>query len=76
MNNVKLLHIKCCFFQFFNSPVTLKNLKKFRLPQEKIEMTPLVYCNNEYSLTNKQIKSNRANVALIAHGLKRFRIII
>ena len=25
MNNVKLLHIKCCFFQFFNSPVTLKN---------------------------------------------------
>ena len=25
MNNVKLLHIKCCFFQFFNSPVALKN---------------------------------------------------
>ena len=24
MNNVKLLHIKCCFFQFFNSPVALK----------------------------------------------------
>ena len=21
MNNVKLQHIKCCFFQFFNSPV-------------------------------------------------------
>ena len=21
MNDVKLLHIKCCFFQFFNSPV-------------------------------------------------------
>ena len=21
MNNVKLLHMKCCFFKFFNSPV-------------------------------------------------------
>ena len=29
MNNVKLLHIKCCFFQFFNSPVALKNEKNF-----------------------------------------------
>ena len=28
------------FFQFFNSPVTLKNLKKFA-PQENVEMTPL-----------------------------------
>ena len=27
MNNVKLLHIKCCFFQFFNSLVALKNRK-------------------------------------------------
>ena len=25
MNDVKLLHIKCCFFQFFNSPVASKN---------------------------------------------------
>ena len=25
MDDVKLLHIKCCFFQFFNSPVALKN---------------------------------------------------
>ena len=25
MNNVKLLHIKCCFFQFFNSLVVSKN---------------------------------------------------
>ena len=41
MNSVKLLHIKCCFFQFFNSPVALKNKKKFRPPQEKVEMTPL-----------------------------------
>ena len=42
MNNVKLLHIKCCFFQFFNSLVASKNLKKFWPPQEKVEMTPLV----------------------------------
>ena len=41
MNNVKLLHIKCCFFQFFNSPVALKNKKKFLAPQENVEMTPL-----------------------------------
>ena len=34
-NNVKLLHIKCCFLQLFNSPVALK--KK----QEKVEITPL-----------------------------------
>ena len=27
MNNVKLLHIKCCFYQIFNSPVALKNKK-------------------------------------------------
>ena len=27
INNVKLLHIKCCFFQFFNSLVALKNKK-------------------------------------------------
>ena len=40
MNNVKLLYIKCCFFQFFNSQVALKN-KKFFGPQEKVEMTPL-----------------------------------
>ena len=41
MNNVKLLHIKCCFFQFFNSPVALKNKNFFWPLQEKIEMTPL-----------------------------------
>ena len=40
MNNVKLLHIKCCFFQFFNDPVALKNKKNFG-PQEKVEMTLL-----------------------------------
>ena len=33
------------FFQFFNSPVALKNNKKFcppPPPQEKVEMTPLL----------------------------------
>ena len=41
MNSVKLLHIKCCFFQFLNGPVALKNIKKILPPQEKVEMTPL-----------------------------------
>ena len=41
MNSVKLLHIKCCYFQFFNSSVALKNLKKVR-PPRKVEMTPLL----------------------------------
>ena len=35
MNNVKLLHIKCWFFQFFNSPVALKNFKKIWPPPRK-----------------------------------------
>ena len=34
MNSVKLLHIKCCFFQFFNSTVALKNIKKFAPPRK------------------------------------------
>ena len=34
MNNVKLLHIKCCFFQFFNSQVALKNKKSFGPPRK------------------------------------------
>ena len=37
INNVKLLHIKCCFFQFFNNPVALKNLKKFWPPKKKLK---------------------------------------
>ena len=41
MNSVKLLHIKCCFSQFFKSPVALKNKKKILASQEKVEMTPL-----------------------------------
>ena len=45
-NNVKLLHIKCCFFQFFNSPVALKNKKNFAPPKKKLKWRPymvLVY---------------------------------
>ena len=42
MNNVKLLHIKCCFFQFFNSPVALKNLKKFWPPKKKLKWRPWI----------------------------------
>ena len=34
MNKVKLLHIKCCFFQFFISPVALKNTKNFGPPRK------------------------------------------
>ena len=34
MDDVKLLHIKCCFFQFFNSPVALKNKKNFCPPRK------------------------------------------
>ena len=42
MNNVKLLLIKWCFFQFFNSLVALENLKKFG-PHEQVEMMPLPF---------------------------------
>ena len=40
MNNVKLLYIKCCFFQFFNSPVALKNKKKFGPPRKSWNDAP------------------------------------
>ena len=36
MNNVKLLHIKCCFYQFFNSPVSIE------APQKKLKWRPWV----------------------------------
>ena len=35
MNDVKLLHAKCWFFQFFNNPVTWKNKKKILPPPRK-----------------------------------------
>ena len=34
MNSVKLLHIKCCFLQFFNIPVALKIQKIFGPPRK------------------------------------------
>ena len=40
MNNVKLLHIKCCFFKFFSSPVALKNKKNFGPPKKKLKWRP------------------------------------
>ena len=43
MNDVKLLHIKCCFFQFFNSPVALKNKKNFGPPKKKLKWRPWDY---------------------------------
>ena len=36
------------FFQFFNSPVALKNINKFWPPQEKVEMMPLVQVENAW----------------------------
>ena len=41
INNVKLLHIKCCFFNFSIVRWHWKIKKKFRPPQEKVEMMPL-----------------------------------
>ena len=43
MNNVKLLHITCCFFQFFNSPVALKKLKKISSPKKKLKWRPCIW---------------------------------
>ena len=38
INNAKLLHKKCAgFFQFFNSPVALKNLKKNFASKKKLK---------------------------------------
>ena len=41
MNNVKLLHIKCCFFSNFSIVRWHWKIKKISRPQEKVEMTPL-----------------------------------
>ena len=76
MNNVKLLHIRCCFFQFFNSPVALKNLKKFGPPQEKVEMTLLTYgynqadaCTNHGCIHLNTIQFKNKNAA-VQHNFK------
>ena len=61
MNNVKLLHIKCCFFQFFNSPVALK--KKILAPKKKLKWRPwkrspkeLMHIRNEYISNRLEMK--------------------
>ena len=41
MNDVKLLHIKCCFFPIFQYSGGIKNEKIFG-PREKVEITPLI----------------------------------
>ena len=43
MKNVKLLHMKCCFFQFFNSQMALKNKKKFWPPKKKLKWRYCAY---------------------------------
>ena len=40
MNNVKLLHIKCWFFHFFNSQMALKNKNNFWPPKKKLKWRP------------------------------------
>ena len=63
MNNVKLLHTKCCFFKFFISPVALKNLKKYWPPKLKWRPWTISSCFETlnrlswlYSKENKQRK--------------------
>ena len=40
MNNIKLLHIKCCFFLIFQKTSAIEK-KNNLAPQEKVEITPL-----------------------------------
>ena len=65
MNNIKLLHIKCCFFQFFNSSVALKNQKKCWPLKKKLKWCPCIKqisgtasvgsCNH-YSLADSRLQ--------------------
>ena len=48
------------FFQVFNSPVALKNLKNFG-PQEKVEMTPLLPFDEP---TNQSLVSRQPSIHL------------
>ena len=62
MNNVELLHIKCCFFQFFNSRVALKNNKKNWPLKKKLKWRP---CRRERpSLLDLQAVRFRVNFLL------------
>ena len=72
MNNVKLLHIKCCFFQFFNSPVALKN-KKNSPPRKSWNDAPA--CSCWILLLNQTYKSFKWNsIRIIIHLCFWFRL--
>ena len=53
MYNVKLLYIKCCFFQFFNSPVALKNKNKFGPHKKKLKWRKTL----QYTIVEKHVRS-------------------
>ena len=74
MNNVQLIHIKCCFFQFFDSPVPLK--KKILAPQEKVEMTLLSPYGLRPSSHNRIIPraDNRFRRNFIIRMLYKYRL--
>ena len=50
MKNVKLLHVMCCFFQLFNSPVALKNKKFGPSPRKSWNDAPAGQICTETSL--------------------------
>ena len=75
MNNVKLLHIKCCFFQIFNSTVALKNLKKC-WPQEKVEMTPLhsaMHHYGEFKRYYERVPEEKIEMQVEIHRREEFK---
>ena len=49
-NIVKLLHIKCCYFQFFNSPGPLEFFLNCPLPKKKLKWRPCF--NFNFSIEN------------------------
>ena len=75
MNNVKLLHIKCCFFQFFNSPVALKNMENFCPPKKKswndAPGCNLALCSTASSVTSSGICHRNKSSQLHATGPNR-----
>ena len=75
MHNLKLLHtIRCCFFQFLDSPVALKMLKKIG-PQEKVEMTPLIptHIRDTYETQTHQIITSLAYKRFKDDGYKSIK---
>ena len=64
MNNVKLLHIKHCFFQFFNSPVALKNKKNLD-SKKKMKWRPCTHpsMNSAGPRPSQKLLSDDLNLA-------------